>query len=645
MCHQKRRVARCWKPAEGWKVGRSQRTPRSDHPASSKTGYSMISERETGERNVESWRWDLIVGGLGLLGLFPLVMLQAQRLWLVPERRFAFATWVIVGLWAIRGLRSDITRDPLRWRLGTLLLMLAAAAAGHASWHVEIGWAHVGLVLWLAGWAVVRIGGVGLPRVMGWTALLATTVPVPAVDAWLPRAIHRSAAWATASTLDAFHLPVFRIAEVVEIPGLQIVVGDACASYGSVLSLASLLVLLALWQHRSLVVTVLSVLAAPIWVGVSEHLIVLSIALLWHFGGRNALDGVDHQLLLIAGWIMAVGCAWATQVFLARMLRPTLDSESQFGQVFWFWNTLFHWPLRDRLVEPDSDDDEEWAAYKEALRAREAQRRRFQLVTWRDLHYWRFGAPVAVAGLLLAGLAPGWAIWQNGGLEFGVPEFSSSLQSFPAEPDLPAKVGGVERLASRAQTVSRLGGLGRYQLVWDYNWRGQMVNLKFRFPYGAWPDPRREFSRLGFDTIESIVRRGKRVETDGESLESASPGDESNLPALAAWPWQEFQMKNDLGGRFFLFAAGLDARFEPYRDLAGPGSDVEADLVSWWQAYRQTHVLRPWVYQLMLTVDSGEPLSDAQREELREVFLHLRHAFYQAMHQPRVVADENAPSP
>jgi len=177
------------------------------------------------------------------------------------------------------------------------------------------------LVLFFGGWR----------RVMAWwlpIALLALSIPLPEVllnSIAFP--LQLQASRMGAALLDARHVSVVLRGNIIQLPGHQLFVTEACSGLRSLTALLSLGVLAGgLWLRLPLSRIVLIALAIPLAVFLNGIRVFLT-GFLVYFVSPDIGEGFMH---LTQGWLMFVVAfvilgliAWLVATLEARWLRPS----------------------------------------------------------------------------------------------------------------------------------------------------------------------------------------------------------------------------------------------------------------------------------------------------------------------------------
>jgi len=278
---------------------------------------------------VPGWRpWLPIAAtalAFGLLFAQPFVTLLRDW-WYDPEAGHGLLL-APVAIWLAWKSRRDVALEPARAAAvvvlaGSVTLRLASGLAAELfTMRLSMLGALVGLVLFFGGWR----------RVMAWwlpIALLALSIPLPEVllnSIAFP--LQLQASRMGAALLDARHVSVVLRGNIIQLPGHQLFVTEACSGLRSLTALLSLGVLAGgLWLRLPLSRIVLIALAIPLAVFLNGIRVFLT-GFLVYFVSPDIGEGFMH---LTQGWLMFVVAfvilgliAWLVATLEARWLRPS----------------------------------------------------------------------------------------------------------------------------------------------------------------------------------------------------------------------------------------------------------------------------------------------------------------------------------
>jgi len=170
-----------------------------------------------------------------------------------------------------------------------------------------------GSVVFLLGWRHLRI--LAFPF-----ALLLLSVPIPAVlvaQVTLPLQLFASAG--AESSLGLMSIPVFRDGNILVLPNATLQVAEACSGIRSLVSLVALSLIIArTTEHRPWARVLIVLSAAPVAVLVNA-LRVTTTAAATYWYGRGAAEGLVHELVGLAMFIVALALVMPCGRGIARL--------------------------------------------------------------------------------------------------------------------------------------------------------------------------------------------------------------------------------------------------------------------------------------------------------------------------------------
>lgn len=576
-------------------------------------------EPDTAKPTQPTWQWDLLVGILPVLALMPLLIYQSASLWSRDHMHFFPLVLLAVGLWVMFSLRQPAeARDPLRVWSAISLLIVGALFYVYAVWQHSPWFAHLALLLVFAAWALPRFGQYHWARVMGWTALLATTLPWPwGWDQGFSNWLQTSGAWCTARALDALSIPCLQNGSSIETRDLHLIADEICGGLASVYAFGAFAILLGLITHSSFIVGFKTLLLVPVWTLIGHFARLFGILTIQEYLHRDLSNGWDYRLLEIATAGLVMLLIWAANRLLTQIYQPIPVADAEFGPIFSGLNKLFCWPQPDPFDELAPSDDYErqrFLASRAERQAKEAQRAEF---LWSKVPAALWAVRLVPVVLLLAAVLPLRTLASQGlgSLNFGRPSVTlAEVEAIGGPESLPENLdGGWKRVGFRATQRNPRSRKGEFSLLWAYQSSEGDFTVSLDLPFLGWNDPIEELKLRGWKSGEVEIR------------------------GLDDWPWGECELENELGGRETLFYSLITRAGQPYtrvpsqlltdQDSASEHSSAEAaqpEAVATAEAVEQSATAV--TYQFQLLSESGDELSQAQREALRTQFLQLRHA-------------------
>lgn len=564
-----------------------------------------------------TWHWDLLVGALPVLALTPLLIYQSASLWSRDYMHFFPLVLLAVGLWVIISLRrASEARHPLRVWCAISLLVVGALFYVYAVWQFSPWFAHLALLFVFAAWALGRLGQKHWASVMGWTALLATTLPWPwgwdqGFSSWL----QTSGAWCTAKALDALSIPCLQNGSSIETRDLHLIADEICGGLASVYALGAFAILLGLLSHSGFIVGLKTLLLVPLWTLLGHFLRLFGILTVQEYLHRDLSNGWDYRIMEAATAGIVLLLIWASNRFLKQIYQPIPVADAEFGPIFSGLNKLFCWPQPDPFDELVPEDDYERQRFLRSRAARQARQPLTGDFLWSSVPAALWTVRIVPVVLLLAALLPLRSLANQGlsSLNFGRPAVTQAeIAAIGGPQSLPATLdGGWQQVGFQAIQRNPRSRKGEFSLQWVYHASDGDFVASIDLPFLGWNDP-----------IEELKLRGWKA----GSVE---------IHWAQGWPWGECELENELGGRETIFYTLLTRAGEPYTRIpsqltAGQETesdslaedDVNADKAATAEDVEQSATAV--TYQFQLLSESGGELSQTQREALRAQFLQLR---------------------
>ncbi len=539
--------------------------------------------------------FDLLFGALPLLLLAPLLSLDFQNLWRQTEMKFFPIPILIVACFSIWNFGSPRSDQPLRLLLSRGLFLVGVGVFAVAVWRFSPLLAHFSLVLLFVGWAGERLGWVAWPRILGWTALLTTSMRLPSdlparLQDWL---VQQSSA-AVGCILDGLSVPHLIRADTFSMRGLEFSLSECCSSVYSVYALASSVVLILLLTHRSFLVAILSLLTVPLWAIIQQVLLLLGIVLLKQASERDASLGLDRALVELGAFMIVLACCWAMTWFLAKISLPVPAADSEFEPEFLLLNSIACWPQPDPFAEGGPPPQPSEALQQHSM----AISHLMQRVSW-------VGA-VALVGLGI--FSTHQVVYGNLAQPSHLPpirmqQFASTnwKELFPEAFDRWRKV-------DETHQIQVIEGRDRAMIQWQFGWQGQIVQLSVTLPFNSHPRLASKYEAQGWRVLKE---QAKQYRPSGTKANESSPKDESLTSSDASEIWTELSITSELGGQAYAIVA-----YHPLQTISSttsPESDSSQPSME---------------YQVVLFCESGEALTVAQLSELYSGFQkanqHLR---------------------
>ena len=541
--------------------------------------------------------FDLVFGVIPLLLLAPLLAVEFWLLWSRTEMLFFPIPIILVTCFAVWHMRAPHLDQPLRALVARGLFLIGVAIFAACVSRLSPWLAHGSLVLLFASWAIERFGSVAWPRILGWSALLATSMRLPSdFDARLQSWLVQQSSAMLGNILDGIAVPYLKLADTFKMRGLEFSISECCASVYSIHALASAVVLLLLLTHRSLLVAIISLAVVPLWAIVQQVLMLLAVVLLRHFSERSASQGLDHTLIELAAFILVVSCCWASMFFLSKIFLPVPAADSQFEPEFLILNSVLCWPQPDPFAQDGPHRQPTGASLQRSLNASRVMQR----VSW-----------VGAVGLILLGFFSTyrWAIGAFNRFDVRLPSVSTEqLAKTEWKKSFPEVFNGWKQLEV-SHRMQRTDGSDRATIQWRFGWQGQIIQLSVALPFNQHPRLATKYEALGWRV--RVEQTKQYVPTVPKSFD-ANGKNEPETTLTAKDYWTELVISNELGGQAYAIVA-----YHPLFEPSGASTP---------QREMNSHPILE--YQVELFCESGEELTMSQLSELYNGFYlaneHLR---------------------
>jgi len=202
-----------------------------------------------------------------------------------------FSAYVV---WLKRGRLARIPMRPSWSGLPLLVLGLGVFALGQLG--AELFLARSSMLLVLAGLIVLFLGWTYFRALLFPLAFLILMVPIPAIifnQITFPLQLLDS--YLAAMVLPWFGVPVYRAGNVINLPGIQLNVAEACSGIRSLLSLTTMSIIYGYFMDRRTAVRILLFVASiPIAVA-ANSLRIIGTGLLVQYWSPKAAEGYFHS--------------------------------------------------------------------------------------------------------------------------------------------------------------------------------------------------------------------------------------------------------------------------------------------------------------------------------------------------------------
>ena len=256
-----------------------------------------------------AWHFARDLYGRGEFAVFLMLVASARVLWIRPIESLRRGSWWIAGplvaaAWACVAVGSLIY---LRWAVAPAAALLAAGVA-------------------------FRVGG---PTLLRWAApaiaLVCIAVPLPSALANpLLLRLREVAVAASGHVFDVLGLPNARSGTVIDIPGRQLLIEEACSGINSLTSVVAFALLYAIVTRAGIARSFAVAIAGAGFALLTNVLRIVAVGVGHAWFGIDLLEPTLHEWLGLATAGLAVGLAVsANQAFcLIRSLRPERDAAA-----------------------------------------------------------------------------------------------------------------------------------------------------------------------------------------------------------------------------------------------------------------------------------------------------------------------------
>jgi exosortase len=432
------------------------------------------------------------------LGFAPLLVLFFLNLWERPH--YQFFPLALVGALFLAWTRRNETLTPLRPGQPVLTILLLAAsfallAVATLLWSPWLGSIAAliglaGLVWWAGGYAYFK------SMLPGMLLLLVVIPPPLAADTRLVQHLRVVAVTWSSQVLDLLNVTHSLSGNVIELPGQQLLVDEACSGINSVLITLAACLFVGLWRRRSASHIILCLIGSLGFVLLGN---MIRITLGAWLKSRYSID------ILSARWHQATGL-FLFAVYLVLVL--SLD------QLLVFLSK----PTRPTLVDP--------MAVSVAADSRPC------------LGVPAFAGPAVGCAFALLGCAQlglGWIRYQHAKAPLDLPK--SALRE-GATFAMPEQIGNWKRLNTEVPPLQKVETRGVSSQIWHYRCGETLASIAIDYPFQGYHDVTVCYSLRGWDLRQQLAR--------------VAPSPNGSLP------FEEIQMHNHVGLNGALWFSAVD---------------------------------------------------------------------------------------
>ena len=374
-----------------------------------------------------------------------------------------------------------------------------------------------------------------------WTTVLplfvALQVPMNydrALITWL----QSSSAYLTSRLLDLVNIAHYMPGTVIQIPGKEYGIEEACSGIQSFFLLVFVAVVLCVWLRRTLFRSVILIAAAVVW---SVFMNCIRIFLIpfadINLNGLDLSHGIQHSLL---GWftmVLGVLMLLSTDQFLMFLFGPVAPGTSTSGPMGKFITNVWN-----NLISGKKEDED-------TAKRRRSKRPALSMVS-RGLSW------VAAGVLAVGGLVALLDIKNS----YQVPEKSVSVNFFTTKVVYPLGQSAMPEVVKDWRVVgdsydrderTRASDLGEKSDSWVFNSpSGFYANASFDQTFPGWHELTKCYTNQGW----KLVKRERIPNDDNAEVDEA----------LQEWPYIEAHFEKDTGERGMLVFSLFDGFGEPF---------------------------------------------------------------------------------
>lgn len=511
-----------------------------------------------------AWRVELPIAATAIvlvLAYGPLLVQYGRHLWSLPHYQFFPLAMVAAGVLVHSRIKELTSLQPgCRLRsaalLAAALLLLLVAVLLDSPLSAAVS----ALVLVLAV-AYSAGGGALLMAVLpGWIFLWLIIRPPLNFDLALIGWLQQQTAQAASAVLDLLGVIHVLAGNVVELPGRQLLVEEACSGIHSLFSALACTLFYLLWTRRRWAPALVVLLTVPFWVMLANLARVVLVTALRAKWDIAAEQGVLHQVLGLGIFVVAMCLVLSTDrllMFISPHLAPTANVQA-------------------------------------------AQKHRPDVSLRGSLLAWRW--PAAVCGVLVL-MQVAMAVRTERDPPHAVP-MAQRLAQLEAE-SMPHALHEWQRVGFNVEQRDVLSIFGEHSRAWQYAREQRAAVLSLDYPFSGWhPLP------------VCYLSHGWSVDA---RREHAGEGP-ARMSALLSKPEQ----RRYAHLVFAVFDEHLQPLEPQLGEVQELGDRIHQRLRRWSTLLSGQRVpveVTPTTYQLQLFVESYTPLDEPQRQQLDAMFL------------------------
>jgi hypothetical protein len=467
--------------------------------------------------------WDIATLVLPLLGLAPMLILQAIQVWSKPDTILLPFCWLVLFTFAYYERKSV---SQIRWRVLLSYLFLVAALVTSAASIVYFSpWlANLALAFVFIGWALVRLVHSTFSRILALSMLALITLVAPfGLESLFDAKTNSLVVHLCSSTLD-----LFGIFHLYSLPYLALKddyfeIAQLLGNFFSIRTMVAISIIVSLAWKRSFITTTLNILSAVVWAVLGKIIYLFTTAAFSH-GGINITESFLSTLILVGLFFLFVIMMLATDGFWNALLSPIRAGDEGFYRsgTADFFNVLVVWPGK-----MDFQD--------RATRSAKASRIPSTLVV-QPLFAISIGLLIALM-IIPASLV----VVKNDLILNRANYLAISSERIPDGKLLPDDFLPKQRQRQfRLLTSSGISGGSAKTLMWSYGGSGVETMLFLQFPVRGW------------------------VTEHAASFRGWKAGEAKMVDDGSNWPWYESTFEGQAGSSGLVLSSQLHTKGNPY---------------------------------------------------------------------------------
>lgn len=556
-----------------------------------------------------------------LLGLSPLLVFRLAEWIKNPDTLYALmsipmAFALLLRQWNQSQGNAERVLER-RVLLSTGLTVLAATLSVFSVINFLPWLASVCALLVLSAWSIQYFDRLHWASSISWLAVPSVIVVIP--DAWctsLSSWLITFAANNCSASLDAFGIPNILLGSNIELVDRILIGQTLCGGWGGLFLLTSITVSLNVYQRRSCLTGVLTMLLCPLWMTIGHYSLLICVALSATYLAQDLASGVGYIFLSGFCFLATVLAAWITSVVLHCAFESVEQPSTEFRPAFGFINAIFSWPTAPPTQLPADVEDREIleAQLQQRMQALEAMPKVF----WFESRIPNLSIRTCSLVILLLGLLPAIVLIQgNVRPDFVERVIADNTATKIDEFVLPTKldealIRPIDQAVSADESKS-----------WAIQVGQRSLTLSIQHSFQGWHDPTIELAQRGWTPLLKL-----RIEQFGNRN----------------WGIFGTSLQTDLGAFVYVFNSMLSEQLEELDVVPNfRGGSVASETA--YQRKTIFDLLRGDVrsedttsIQLMLVVNSGEQLLEPEINEIVQLYDSLRRKIKQQRIATRAAA-------